>query len=107
MIEFTDKEIREKVAYWQKRLLMVDWEVELFILDGLPGALEGSITCNAEQRIMRIWLDRKSPDVEFVLVHEVVHSLLWYQNTDEPYDVLQEQAINSITAGLLGRLEKQ
>ena len=103
MPKFTDKEIREKVAYWQKRLSLKDWRVDLHIVDELPGWHDGQTRWNADERISHVWISRKGEDTEFTIVHELIHSLLWYADHTGLNEPLIEQTVNAMTEALLER----
>jgi len=105
--------LRRLLKKWQERLGLGDWEitVDLLTQEHLNG--QAKTTIYAESQISKIFLldeddrqksDPNDQDMEFDLIHELIHARLW---SFDPKDAkgndhtLREQAIDWITRGLI------
>ena len=101
--KYTDKEIRGMVAHWQERLSLRDWRIDLHIVDELPGFENGCDRNNTDKRLAFIWIARKGEDIEWTIVHELLHVVLWHVPSDGLGTTLEEQSVNMIVGALLDR----
>lgn len=120
-IILNDKEIQQKLKYWQEKLRLGDWKVKLELVpdhklssDSLGGECNWSLfTKEAKIEISDTGESRDDGvhtfDHEFILVHELLH-LHFAPITDKYIDTAdfesfysryEENAINMITDGLL------
>jgi hypothetical protein len=115
--EFVGRFIEEKLAVWQQRLKLEDWRVSVAMTrrDSLKPKTLGGIRWDkgkksavmavmdpAEYRLpFREMLD----DMEFTIVHELVHLELASLPRSEASRSSEEHAVNQITGALL-RLDR-
>ena len=115
--EFVGRFIEEKLAVWQQRLKLEDWRISVAITrrDSLKPKTLGGIRWDkgkksavmavmdpAEYRLpFREMLD----DMEFTIVHELVHLELASLPRSEASRSSEEHAVNQITDALL-RLDR-
>ncbi|MEK4236454.1 hypothetical protein [Paenibacillus sp. FSL H7-0714] len=117
---FTEEQLKEKCAEWQKVLRLQDWDVKTSIERGrdmnLPNS-NGVITVQEEHRSANIRIldpldyspDELHPqDMEKILIHELLHIHLFPMTKDyEGYlATAEEQAINMIAGALVGLARK-
>jgi len=105
----TNSEINGRMRYWQDRLNLKEWSLELHVVDELPRWETGSNRYDTNRKLSQIWISRKGVDLEWTIVHELVHLVLWYEivtPSTELSDTLLEQTVNQITGALLERKEK-
>ena len=106
----TNDELRLLLPLWQEKLRIQDWRVTLRII---PMDDYGSCDCDPQDKTASVdilelddprWLlTDKTPDK--ILVHELLHVLLWEllgDNTEDPEQVIkEEQIVNFLTDALV------
>lgn len=115
-VVLTEKQLQEKLHYWQEKLRLKDWIVKVKIvrqremskIDGI-----GEIQFSIHNKTAMIYIldpvdydDWEKQDMENTLVHELLHlhfSQISYHfgKDSEVYEVFEEQAIESIAHGLI------
>ena len=114
----TDEQLQEKLKEWQERLRLQDWIVRARICrrHELPSNSQGRVYVTLSKKMANILIldpvdyepDNMLPqDMENSLVHELLHLHLWPITGDDEegiYRIAEEQAIESITSGLLHAL---
>ncbi len=103
-----DTEIKTKMFYWTKRLELDHWDIRLHIVDQLPEWDGGSNRICYDRNQSQIWITRENADIEWTIVHELLHLTLWYHENMNPtpiMDTLQERAINYLCGALLDRMQ--
>jgi len=112
---FTEDQLQEKCAEWQKILRLQDWIVSVSIVRERDIGLEntmGTINPTLEKRMAKIRIldpvDYPSglmepQDMELTLVHELLHLHLWpfTETLEGPLHVAEEQSIEAISRGLV------
>jgi hypothetical protein len=114
-----DSLVRERLAIWQKRLKLEDWNltVKLVRSTELKPKTVGNIhwdtpTKTATIRVLAL-ADYKLPypdalrDMEFTVVHELVHLHLSSLPRSEASRGAEERAVNQLTEALLELARKQ
>lgn len=105
--------ITQELKKWQKRLGLSDWDitVDFSPQDHLSGQAKATIYASTQKA--KIFLldetdrqksDPNDQDMEFDLVHELIHIRLWSFDPREAKDndnILREQAIDWITRALI------
>jgi hypothetical protein len=118
---FTEDQIREKCAEWQRILRLQDWIVSVSIVRERDMGMEntmGTINPTLEKRMAKIRiLDpvdyppglMEPQDMELTLVHELLHLHLWFftESLEGPLHVAEEQAIEAISRGLVALARKE
>jgi len=116
---FTEEQLREKCAKWQRILRLQDWNVRTSIVrerDMRTSGGNAEISVNIQHRLADLRLldpidfnpnDHNPQDMEQHLVHELLHIHLWpfTEELNGPLADAEEQAINMI-AGALIRLHR-
>lgn len=108
-----EKRLNELLRKWQKRLGLLDWDIEIRIRHNMPAESEAQINYrfNRRQAVIEVlhpdsyaelgisW----GQDIEYALVHELLH--LWFApfeaGSNKLLESLQEQAICAITKALV------
>lgn len=119
---YTDEQLKEKLAYWQKRLRLNDWIVKVEIARQREFSTSdrlGEVTFNIHTKTALIKIlnpvdydDWDKQDMENTLVHELLHLHFAYihyhfgKNSDF-YEMFEEQAIESIASGLISAERKE
>lgn len=111
----TKEELKKKCAEWQKILRLQDWNVEVRMsrmseMSDRDNLAECEYNQAKHSAIIRIIepADYKDPipqDIEFLLVHELLHLHIAPFYDDEKIIEI-ERAINLIASGLVGLLRK-
>ena len=113
---YSDEQLKEKLSYWKKRLRLNDWIIKAMIVrqrDFSSPERLGEISYNIHNKTALIKIldpvdydDWEKQNMERILVHELLH--LHFANIhyhfgkeSEFYEVFEEQAIESITHGLI------
>lgn len=109
-----DAFIQEKLALWQKRLRLTDWRIDIRQVRAkeLKPKTVGNIHWDTPRKVATIrvlsHLDYKSSsfpailrDMEFTVVHELVHLQLSSLPRSEASRGAEERAVNMITEALL------
>jgi hypothetical protein len=105
--------LRDKLAFWQGRLKLDDWSVTLVISEAAdlrPGTL-GNIHWNADKKTAVIKVlsgaARETgshdalPEMEFTIIHELIHLELAYLPRTEESRPAEEFAVNHLAEALL------
>lgn len=118
---FNDGQLKDKLIYWQKKLRLQDWIIDAKIVrqrDMSQPDRVGEISSNLHNKVALISIldpvdydDWGKQDMESTLVHELLHLHFagidyHFGNNDNVYHVLEEQAIESITSGLISSERK-
>lgn len=114
---FTQEELEQKLSYWQKRLRLQDWIIEVRIVRGreMDDDYAAQVNWILPKKMATISIldpvdyppDLMSEqDMENDLVHELLHLHLapiheHYGNECQKYITFEEQAIESIAFGLI------
>ena len=114
---FTQEELEKKLSYWQKRLRLQDWILEVRILRAreMAGEYAAQVNWTLSKKMATIHiLDQvdyppdcmDSRNMENDLVHELLHlhfaPISDHFSEDSPvYTTFEEQAIESIAYGLV------
>lgn len=116
-IIFSQEQLDKKLLYWQKKLRLQDWIIEAKIsrskemIEGVTASVNW--TLNKKMASVQILDHIDYPDdvmgtrdMENDLVHELLHLHFapindHFSNDDETYHMFEEQAIESITSGLI------
>src|SRR5690625_2812996 len=113
---FNKEQLEQKLKYWQSKLRLNDWKINAQITrdkDMSQRDRLGEVEYNIykKEAFIRIldpvdYDDYGKQDMENTLVHELLHihfSGICYHfgKNDDVYNVLEEQAIESITSGLI------
>ena len=96
----TLKQLQERCRYWQERLNLREWQID--VKWGDSKKLHGACWWHAEELKAEVTVWRGAKDKDAVLVHELLH-LTWEGHAEltREYDVHIERAIGRITAALL------
>ena len=112
---FNEEQLQEKLKQWQERLRLQDWIVKVKIVRQreMQADRQGEVEFNVHNKVAMIKIidpidydDWDKQDMEDTLVHELLHlhlsgiSLHFGKNNDV-YEMLEEQAIESIAHGLI------
>lgn len=111
-VVFTEEQLQQKCAEWQKRLRLQDWIVKIRLCRAheLPIGSLAHVHYTVEKKMASIRItdpvdyppDSMVPyDMENSLVHELLHLHL-APITGDKASIEEEQAIECITSGLLG-----
>lgn len=118
---FNDTKLKERLLYWQRKLRLQDWIIDAKIVrqrDMSQPDRVGEISSSIHNKVALISIldpidydDWGKQDMESTLVHELLHlhfSGISYHfgNDDNVYHVMEEQAIESITSGLISSERK-
>ncbi|WP_433956986.1 hypothetical protein [Cytobacillus horneckiae] len=118
----TEEQLREKLKYWVKILRLQDWIIEVKIARG-KDMLENASACvnwtlSKKMASIKVLDPIDYPDdvmgerdMENDLVHELLHLHLapindYFNNNNDFYNTFEEQAIESITSGLIAVVRK-
>lgn len=118
----TDVQLQERLAYWQEKLRLQDWIIEVKFarareMDG-EYAAQVNWTLSKKMASVKILDHIDFPndvmgarDMENDLVHELLHLHLapisdHFGNGSELYSTFEEQAIESIASGLINSERK-
>jgi hypothetical protein len=105
--------VAQKVQLWQDRLNLKDWDIrfQLVRTDKLEPKTLGNINWDADVKVAKISVlstyDYKLPyramldDMEFTVVHEMVHLQLASLPRSEASRRVEEHAVNELAAALL------
>ena len=108
-----EKFVNQKLQLWQDRLNLKDWaiKVQMSRADKLEPKTLGNINWDADVKTARISVlssyDYKLPyremlnDMEFTVVHELVHLQLASLPRSEASRRIEEHAVNELAAALL------
>lgn len=119
MREFTEENLRERVAYWQRALRLADWQIACAIVPAADlyggGQAENRYRRNLRQSMISIRREEdwnEGPFFEVDWEQSVVHELLHLHTDafrvelDTPEQTAEEQAIDALASALV-RLERQ
>lgn len=113
---FTEGELKEKLKEWQGKLRLQDWMINVEIVRQREMSQMnrlGEVEFNVYAKTANISIldpvdydDWGKQDMENTLVHELLHLHLagicyHFGKNDEVYAVMEEQAIEGITSGLI------
>lgn len=110
-VVYTQSELEERLAYWQMRLRLQDWHIQIKIvrMSEMNGSI-GRVLPLLEKKIASIRIadhadyppDSITPnDMENTLVHELLHLHFYPLTKDKDFVLEEEQAIESIVSGLI------
>lgn len=121
-VVFTQEQLEESLTYWQEKLRLRDWIIKVKIARQRDMSLSdklGEINFNVHTKTALISIidpsdydDWGEQDMENTLVHELLHlhfSAISYHFGNKDivvYEMFEEQAIESITSGLVGVLRE-
>lgn len=113
----TEEQLQERLKYWQEKLRLQDWEIEVKIKKSwdMPENTVACVDWTLNRKIATIFVldpDFYSPycagerDMEQDLVHELLHLHLapihdHFGNNDKIFSTFEEQAIESIASALI------
>lgn len=108
------EELQEKLEFWQKRLRLADWDVDVKIvpLREMDGSQSGQVTYSVEHKWANIKLidpadysmEAMRPYVmERTLIHELLHLHMTAFKTQygTPEGLAEEQLINALSSALI------
>jgi hypothetical protein len=110
--------VNEKLSVWQERLHLEDWRISIVMARGseMKAGTRGKIRWDKSKKSAVIWvldaadygmsLPEMLEDMEFTIVHELIHLSLASLPRSEASRRSEEEAVNRLTAALLG-LDKQ
>lgn len=113
---FTQEELQEKLEIWQKRLRLQDWIIQVRIVREREMKLEGcqaEVSWTLENKTATIRMldpldyppdSNIQQDMEDSLIHELLHlhlAPITGQDVDGVFRIAEEQAIESITSGII------
>lgn len=113
-IERVSRFIDEKLAAWQRRLKLEDWKIAVTMsrrADLKPRTLGGirwdkrkktAVMAVLDPSEYRLTFEAVLADIEFTIVHELVHLELSSLPRSEASRSSEERAVNQITEALLG-----
>jgi hypothetical protein len=108
-----EKFVAQRVQLWQERLNLKDWDIrfQLVRTDKLEPKTLGNINWDADVKVAKISVlstyDYKLPyrdmldDMEFTVVHEMVHLQLASLPRSEASRRVEEHAVNELASALL------
>jgi predicted SprT family Zn-dependent metalloprotease len=110
-----DEALLSECASWQKKLNLVDWEIEFRVArpkDMADRTSMGKVIYRLHHKRARILLipqrlrSKKDQPVEHTIVHELLHlvfaAFTQQYESGSPAHVLEEQAINALSCALSG-----
>ncbi len=114
-VTFNEDQLQEKLKLWQERLRLQDWIVSVKIVRRreMQPDRQGEIEFNLYNKVAMISIlepidydDWGKQDMEDTLVHELLHLHLaginfHFGKNNDVYEMLEEQAIESIAHGLI------
>lgn len=116
--EAAERFVREKLSVWQERLHLEDWRISIVMARGseMKAGTRGKIRWDKRKKSAVIWvldaadygmsLPEMLEDMEFTIVHELIHLSLASLPRSEASRRSEEEAVNRLTEALLG-LDKQ
>lgn len=112
--EIVGRFLKEKLATWQRRLKLEDWKISVTMsrrTDLKPRTLGGirwdkrkksAVMAVLDPSEYRLSFEEMLADIEFTIVHELVHLELASLPRSEASRSSEERAVNQITEALLG-----
>ena len=112
-VVFTQDQLQEKLLEWQKRLRLQDWIIKVKLVrerDMNLDGVQGEVFWVIEKKMATIRIldpidyppDEMEPqDMENILVHELLHLHFAPLRYDGFSEIAEEQAIESITSGII------
>jgi hypothetical protein len=106
--------LKDRLAVWQRRMNLEDWRISIALThrDDLKAGTLGGIRWDKNKKIAfmsvldasdyRLPFQRMLDDMEFTLVHELVHLELASLPRSEASRSTEEHAVNQIAEALLG-----
>lgn len=121
-VVLTDEQLQERLKYWKEKLRLQDWIIEVKLSRGRD-MMEGTNACvnwvlYKKMALIKILDPIDYPgelmgerDMENDLVHELLHLHFapindHFGENGEVYNTFEEQAIESITSGLISAERK-
>ena len=105
--------VEEKVAVWQKRLKLDEWNIAILMVrkDALKQDTLGGIRWDKKKRTATLWTldpadytvsdEDMRKDLEFTVVHELIHLELASLPKSEASRRTEERAVNQLAEALL------
>ncbi len=95
-------QLKLRLAYWKTRLNLPEWKIALGwgTVKDMEGDL-GRCAWNVEELEAIVKLNRRDPQQETTLVHELLHIVIQGHADYETYDPHLERAINRIANALM------
>ncbi|WP_172369577.1 hypothetical protein [Sporosarcina jiandibaonis] len=119
---YTEEQLNERLAYWQEKLRLQDWIIELRIarsrnmMQDASAAVDWTLSRKMASINILDHIDYPNDivgvrDMENDLVHELLHLHFapisdHYGNNNDIYSTFEEQAIESIAYGLIAAERK-
>jgi hypothetical protein len=102
----TNRQLQRLVKLWQKRLNLLDWTITAVFTslnedENAAKETLGTVFWDSDERIAEISVDPICAEVEYTLVHELVHVVNSGHTDYEGYDVNEERATNTIARALV------
>lgn len=106
------RDLRKRAKYWQGRLGLKDWNVAVHWGVKTPGNPNpwncemtedsvGNSTWSVEEAKAVILLDKRAPEVEETLLHELMHVRMEGHAPIGKYDAHYERGINALVKALM------
>lgn len=108
----TQTTLQALLERYQRQLRLLDWDisVEFCSLRDMPDNAIGCIRIDdrrtsATMRILRPedWSETETDDIDGVIVHELLHIILWPLRQEHDELIVQEKIINRLEDIILGR----